>query len=115
MVHDVVDVATRGGVANAVIGEVERVEAAFGRATVDSIRHLDHGGVDALEHRGEAMGLLFGGVDEVLVGVHTDGPLAVACFNRSFDGAATRATGRGVHHVGTGVVPGKCDFLGLVR
>ena len=115
LVHDVVDVTTRGGVADAVIGEVERVEAAFGRAVVDSVCHLDHSGVDTLEHRGEAVGLLLGGVDEVFVGVHTDGPLALAGLNRSLDGATTRATGRGVDHVGASVVPRKSDFLGLVR
>src|SRR5689334_19156377 len=75
---DVVDEATRLGVADAV--DLEVVGLVAGRELVvrDLLDHVEDRDVDALEHRGEDVLLLVRVSGEVLVGVDADRPEAVA-------------------------------------
>ncbi len=114
LVDDVVDVATGGGVADAVVGQGERVEATGSGALLDVLGHLVHGDIDALEHRCQAVGLLLRRVELILVGVDADGPLAGTGLDRGLDHSATGTASSGVDHVRASVVPAEGDFLGLV-
>src|SRR5690606_5475085 len=77
LVGDVVDVAARGRVADAVDRQVVDLRTGLGLAVGDALEEVVDGDVDVLEHRGQdaVADRLVGGLG--LVGVDADGPLAL--------------------------------------
>src|SRR5262245_32171286 len=100
LVLDVVDEPTGSGVADAVAGQVVGHVAGRGLAVTDRLDVLEHGGVDALEHRGQDELLLALRRGLVLVGVDTDRPVALTGGLDGLEHAVTGLAGRVVDHVG---------------
>ena len=92
------------GVADAVRLEVVDLVADQRLAVRDRLDHVEGGRVDALQHRGQDVRLSVRGGREVLVGVDTDRPHAVAGLDRGVEDTGARATGGVVDDVSAVVV-----------